>query len=166
MTGQVVVETPGDLASLIVQMHGEGLPDGRLFLAGFTKVGPQTGTVTGTAHMGMVDPPDPGHVTRETTKLVGQLAQWPGTGIAAIAAFGPETVADPYLDMAEGLVAYMAGLPLIDVVRVHDGRYWSYISPAPEYGRDSDGEEFELSNLAIEAATVIAVAVGLGGQDV
>lgn len=162
MTGpdaSVVVECSGDLASLIVQLHKED-PAGRLLLAAFTGAG----TAAGTAHLGMADPPDPAHVVRETTKLIGLLRgpAWAGTAVVAVAAFGPAHVADPYLDMATGLVTYMLGLPLIDVVRVHKGRYWSYTCDAPEYGRDSDGEEYDpLSDRAIEAAVTIARAEGI-----
>jgi hypothetical protein len=159
----VVVECPGDLASLIVQLHKEN-PDCRLFLAGFTA----EDTVTGTAHVGMTDPPDPAHIVRETTRLVGLLRQWDGTAKVALAAFGSPVVADPYLDLAHGLVQHMLWVPspeVIDVVRVHAGRYWSYTDDAPaEYARDSEGEEWEpLSDRAIEAATVIARAE-LGGS--
>jgi hypothetical protein len=154
----VVVECPGDLAALIVQLHKE-TPDGRLFLAGFTAAG---SVVTGTAHLGMTNPTDPAHLVRETTKLIGVLrrAEWGDTAMAALVAFGTTLVADPYLDLASGLVTHMAALPLVDVIRVCDGRYWSYTGDAPaEYARDSEGEEFDpLTDRAIEAATTIARA--------
>ena len=160
MTEPVVVESPGDLATLIVQLHKEN-PAGRILIAGFNG----SGAVTGTAHLGMGDPPVPAHVVRETTRLAGLVRDWRGTAMLAVAAFGPADVADPYLDLAAGLAGRLLHLPLIDVIRVHDGRYWSYTCDAPEYGRDSDGEEYELlSDRAIESAITITRAELGGGS--
>jgi len=149
----VVVESPGDLAVLITQLHKED-PAGQLLVAVFTV----DGVVAGTAGLRMTDPPDPNHLVREVTKLIGLVQSWDGTKVA-VAGFGPASVADPYLDLADGLIRHMAGLPVWGIIRVHDGRVWSYTDPAPEYGRDGEGEEYDpLSDRAIETATVIARA--------
>jgi hypothetical protein len=152
----VVVESPGDLAALIAQLRKKD-PAGRVLLAAFTD-----GKVW-TADLEMTDPPDPAHLVRETTKLIGLLRKWDGVTRVGLAAFGPAHVAGPYLDLAHGLVTHMLWAPppeVIDVVRVDAGRYWSYTNDAPaEYARDSEGEEWEpLSDRAIETAITVARA--------
>ena len=124
-------------AVLAVIPHFLGFaPDNSLVVLG---VGPQ-GRVTVAFRYDLPDPPDPGTAAAIADHAAGVLAQHHlGTMVAV--GYGPGRLVTPLAD-ALRVAAPRAALRLHDVVRVQDGRYWSYLCREPSCC-PPDGVPFE-----------------------
>jgi len=146
-----------ELADAIGQDAALTDPAGNLFIAMFTTC-PEGLNLLGTLRLRLADPPDPAHAVRSVALAVGELRKppWDAAEAAVILGFGPEHVADPVIDLTRRTLTAM-GMPLFDVLRVHDGRCWSWDCPDIDHGRTGPGMPVDpLSDAAIQLAIEIS----------
>ena len=75
------------------------------------------------------DPPDPGAAAQIAVHAAGLLASQQFT-LAVVVGYGPGPLVTPVADAIRGEITG-AGLELRDLLRVHEGRYWSYLCQDP-----------------------------------
>lgn len=140
-----------DLVSVAGQLH-EVDPAGKLFLIPLADA-----TIVGTIGVTMPVPATAAGTIRLALQAAAQLmaAGWEATGVI-VAAYGPAPVADPLLDLLQPMLPALAGLVLYDVLRVDEGRCWSYLCPGEECGRGGPGMPVDpWCDAAIQLATVL-----------
>jgi hypothetical protein len=101
-------------------------PDSSLVLIGLT--GPH-GLVRLVFRYDLPDPPD----RAMTASIAGHAAmvlQREKLAVATIIGYGPGTLVTPVTDVMRHALP-RAGIRLIDVLRVQDSRYWSYLCTEP-----------------------------------
>jgi hypothetical protein len=91
-------------------------------------VTPPAGRVTLTLRYDLPDPPDRQQTRQLTAHLAGMLRRQ--AGAAVLIGYGPGPLVTPVADAAREQLA-RERLALKDVLRVHEGRYWSYLCPDP-----------------------------------
>jgi hypothetical protein len=147
-----------ELAMAVAQLHGAD-PAGNLFLVPF--VPDQVGMkVLGTIPVRLPDWADPGYTVRSVAKACGMLRQdpWQDTAMCAIIAYAPAWQADPSIQLLRDTLAAQ-DMPVLDVLRVHDGRCWSYECPDDDCGPAGPGMPVDpVSDTAIRIATEIGQA--------
>ena len=150
------VSTPDELAAIVAILHGHPA-EGLMTVAGFNTADQLHRDRI--VSMLLADPPEPAYTCRTVPKLLAAARDWDAARVTLIA-WAPAEVADPALDLAEGLAeTLLPGVQVHSVIRIHQGRFWDYACDAPEYGRDSDGEEYEqVSDQTLAALTDIAAA--------
>jgi hypothetical protein len=145
-----------ELADAIGQDSALRDPAGNLFVAAFA-TSPEGLDLLGTIRLGLADPPHPPHAVRSVARAFGELRKppWDVTEVCVIIGYGPAEVADPVIDlMRRTLIA--SGMPLFDVLRVHDGRCWSWECPDEGHGAAGPGMVVDpVSDAAIQLATEI-----------
>ena len=73
----------------------------------------------------MPDPPGAGVSADIAAHAVGVIGSQRLAALVAVG-YGPRSLVDPVAG-ALGAAARMAGIDVLDVLRVEDGRYWSYL---------------------------------------
>jgi hypothetical protein len=151
----VNVDSHGDRAVIIRQIH-DADPAGNLFFALVNSAS----TIIGTIRLGLADPPDKTVTVRAVAKAAWELnePQWDQAASLILAAFGPADIADPYLDLTVKTLAMTSpAITLVDVLRVDQGRCWSWLCPHAGHNQDGPGVPVDLtSDAAIQ--TVIELA--------
>lgn len=162
--GAISVYSHVDLVTAVVQMHGEDPAGGVYFVP---LGGPPDHMVIGTARFDMPDPyGDTAQRAAETitacTGILNVLAdpnpEWDPPAGYALILFGPAHTAEPLAEQAKALLGMTFGaVRPFDVIRVQDGRCWSYTCTAdPDHRPGGPGEVYDpLSDTAIETATRI-----------
>jgi hypothetical protein len=107
---------------------------------------------------GRVDIPDPDEVESLVPYLAEIAARQHPTGVTLIG-YGPLERVVGMLDALGGAVT-AAGIPVLDVLRVHDGRYWSMLCSEPTCC-PPDGVEFDVAATAVAAAATYEGLVAL-----
>jgi hypothetical protein len=92
-------------------------------------IAPSDGRVRVACRYDLPDPPDPAAAADIAAHTVGVLSRQ-HIATAVVAGYGPGSLVTPVAD-AVRRAAGRAGLTLRDVLRVEDGRYWSYICHNP-----------------------------------
>jgi hypothetical protein len=90
---------------------------------------PPRGRVAGALHVDLPGPPDPDSAAAITAHLLGVLAAQRVT-TALVIGYGRGSLITPLADAAR-VAAPRLGVGLKDVLRVQDGRYWSYLCTEP-----------------------------------
>jgi hypothetical protein len=91
--------------------------------------GPPRDRINVTLRYDLPDPPDRVAAGRVTAHALSVLAGQRQT-VAVVAGYGPGALVTPIADVMRGEVP-RAGLDLRDLLRVEDGRYWSYLCREP-----------------------------------
>jgi len=121
----VRVGSTAGLLSVIPRLLGFTL-DTSLVIVGTT---PPSGRVQLVFRYDLPQPPDPGLAADIAGHAVSVLASH-HVATVTVAGYGPGPLVTPVADAIRDAAAYN-GLDLRDVLRVHDGRYWSYLRPDP-----------------------------------
>ena len=114
-------------------------------------VGRPVGRVQVAFRYDLPDPPGTGTAAEIAAHVTGVLARQ-HVSIAVIVGYGPGPLVTPVAD-ATRQAASGAGVELRDVLRVHDGRYWSYLCREPSCC-PADGVPF--GDAAHPAAKILA----------
>jgi Domain of unknown function (DUF4192) len=101
----------------------------------------------------LLDPPDPGYASEIAEHATTVLANQDVT-VAIIAGYGPGSLVTP---IAEQFRRHLmeAGLELREMLRVEDGRYWSYLCHDPGCC-PAEGVPFDVSVTAVAAQMTLA----------
>lgn len=126
------ISSHAQLAAVIATLHDTD-PAGQLFIVPFTDADPPL--AIGTVRYRLPDPADPEATVRLTAHAMAYLKKppWNLMAGAAVAAFGPEHLADPFLETLT-VALLTCGTGIYDVLRIHQGRCWSYLC-------DDDGHD-------------------------
>ncbi|MFG3422241.1 DUF4192 domain-containing protein [Micromonospora sp. NPDC049460] len=100
----------------------------------------------------LADPHDPAR------HLAGVIARQ-GAETATVLGYGPAARVTPAVDAVRAALA-VAGLPVLDALRVTEGRYWSYVCTEPECC-PPEGTRFDAGASEVSAAAVFAGQVAL-----
>ena len=147
----VRIHSAAGLLSVIPHLLGF-TPDNSLVVVGVTA----EGRILGAFRYDLPDPPDAGIAAQIAGHALDVLSR-KELPVAVVAGYGPGRSVTPLAD-AIGAVAPGAGVRLHDVLRVEDGRYWSYLCTNPACC-PSEGVVFD--PVADPAALALTVA-GLG----
>jgi len=106
----------------------------------------------------LLDPPEPGYASEIAAHAAAVLANQDVTA-AIVAGYGPGALVTP---IAEEFRRHLtgAGLQLREMLRVEDGRYWSYLCHEPGCC-PADGMPFDVSVSAVAAQMTLAGSVTL-----
>lgn len=123
--GPVRIDSVAGLLAVIPHLLGF-TPHHSLVLLGLT--GPR-GRVKVAFRFDLPDPPGPGAAAQIAGHIAGVLARQ-GVAAAVAAGYGPGRLVTP---LADALRRHLpaAGVEVRDVLRVQDGRYWSYLCQDP-----------------------------------
>ena len=119
------LSSPAELIAAVPHLLGF-TPQASLVLVA---VGPQEGRVLFTFRYDLPDPPDPTEAATIVEHAIGVLSRQQVT-VAVVIGYGPGPLVTPIAD-AVCQAAPGAGVALHDVLRVHEGRFWSYICRDP-----------------------------------
>ena len=153
------IASPGDLLAVVPYLLGFH-PDHSIVVVGTQ---PPRNRVHIAFRYDLPDPPDARASADIAAHAAGVLSRQQST-IAVVAGYGPGPLVTPVADAIRGTVR-RAGVTLHDVLRVEDGRYWSYICHNPACC-PAEGVPFDPA--AHPAAAVMAAATGqpvLPGRD-
>jgi hypothetical protein len=147
---QIKVASIGDLLAVIPHLLGFH-PDVSLVVVALTgrRPGTSAGRIKVTFRYDLPDPPDPkaaGAITEHAVAVLHSLR----IGMAVIVGYGPGRLVTPLADRFRAALP-TAGITLRDVLRVEDGRYWSYLCGNPGCC-PAEGVAFESSGHPATAA--------------
>jgi hypothetical protein len=145
----LTARTPADLLAAVPYMFGFHPSDSVVLVAFRGKR---------VIFQGRVDIPDPEHVDEVMPHLAEVAARQNPTGVTLIG-YGSEERVWSVLD-AFGAAVTAAGLPVLDVLRVHEGRYWSMLCDDPACC-EPDGVPFDVGTSALAAAATFEGLVAL-----
>jgi uncharacterized protein DUF4192 len=118
--------SPASLLAVVPAMLGF-TPEASLVLIG--AAGPRS-TVELTVRYDLPDPPDPSGTTdalRHAAVVFGRQ----GIQVMAAIGYGPDELVTPLVTAIEDM-SVSTGIYAADILRVEDGRYWSYVCTEPE----------------------------------
>ena len=147
-----------ELVMAVAQLFGSD-PAGIMFLVPFVP-DPAGMKVLGTIPVGLPGWPDTTYIVRSVAKAAGTLRQgrWQDAAMCAVIAYAPAWQADPSIQLLRDTLAAQE-MPVLDVLRVHDGRCWSYECPDDDCGPAGPGMPVDpVSDTAIRIATEIGQA--------
>jgi hypothetical protein len=121
----VRVSTPAGVLATIPRLLGF-TPRDSLVVLGSTR---QNGRIRATLRYDLPDPPDSGLAAQIAGHAIEALARQ-GVSEAIVAGYGPGRLVTPLADVVRDALP-SAGLRLRDVLRVEDGRFWSYLCQDP-----------------------------------
>jgi hypothetical protein len=121
----VRVSTPAGVLATIPHLLGF-TPRDSLVVLGHTR---EAGRVQAVLRYDLPDPPSAGLAAQIAGHAAAALARQPVTGAVAIG-YGPGHLVTPLADAVRDAIP-AAGLRLRDVLRVEDGRFWSYLCQNP-----------------------------------
>lgn len=149
MTTKLTLRSPADLLAAVPYLLGFHPTDSVVLVALRGKR---------VIFQGRVDIPDPEHVDDLVPYLAGIAARQNPTGVTLIGYGPPERVVG-LLDALGGAVTAV-GVPVLDVLRVHEGRYWSLVCTEPSCC-PAEGVEFDVAATAVAAAATYEGLVAL-----
>lgn len=121
----VRVGSPAAVLSVVPHLLGF-VPSKSLIVIG---AGPPRGRIHLTLRFDLPDPPDSG-VARDIARHAVSVLTGQRQALAVAIGYGPGHLVSPFADAIRE-AASGAGLQLQDVLRVEDGRYWSYLCRNP-----------------------------------
>ena len=139
------VGSPAGLLAVVPHLLGF-VPDHSLVIVGAW--GPRQ-RIDITFRFDLPDPPDPGAAAQIAGHAVALLASQRFT-LAVVVGYGPGPLVTPVADAIRGEITG-AGLELRDVLRVHEGRYWSYLCLDPSCC-PAEGVPFDTATHPVSAA--------------
>jgi Domain of unknown function (DUF4192) len=149
----VRISSPGGLIAVVPHLLGF-TPQASLVVIG---VSPQRGRVKLTFRYDLPDTNDPAEATAIAEHAFGMLAQH-RIAIAVVIGYGPGPLVTPLTDAVRE-ASSGTGVSLRDVLRVQDGRYWSYICRDPSCC-PADGVPLDATDdLAVQAMTAAGAQV-------
>lgn len=153
--GVLRIRTAGDLAALIPYLIGFH-PDDSLVLVGF-------GCAAGTLGA-RVDLPPPGSAgrVRDVAAHVADLLVRDDADCAALVGYGPGARVTPALEAARAVFAERR-VRVVDALRVHDGRYWSYVCDDPRCC-PPEGTAYDATASEVAATATLAGCVALASR--
>ncbi|TCB92741.1 DUF4192 domain-containing protein [Micromonospora zingiberis] len=102
----------------------------------------------------------PGDVDHgEAARHIAAVTAQQGADSATVIGYGPAAQVTPALDAVRGALT-VAGLAVLDALRVTDGRWWSYLCTEPECC-PPEGTAYDPRGSAVPAAAVFAGQVAL-----
>jgi Domain of unknown function (DUF4192) len=146
------LSSPAELIAVIPHLLGF-TPQASLVVVG---VGPQDGRVRVTFRYDLPDPPDPTEAAAIVEHAIGVLSRQQVT-LAVVIGYGPGPLVTPLAD-AVRQAAPGAGVALHDVLRVHEGRFWSYICRDPSCC-PAEGVPVDASDPAARALAAAGLSV-------
>ena len=149
----VQVGSPAAVLAVVPHLLGF-VPEASLVVIG---AGPPRDRVQVAIRYDLPDPPDTGFAAEIAAHAVGVLARQ-HLPTAIVAGYGPGPLVTPLVDAIRA-AARGAGLKLREILRVQDGRYWSYLCSDPSCC-PADGVPFDA------AAHPAAAALAATGQPV
>ena len=147
---RVRIASPAALLAVIPHLLGF-TPERSLVVVG---VAPAAGRVEFAFRYDLPDPPDAVMAAEIAAHATGLLSRRHLTR-AVVAGYGPGPLVTPLADALRA-AAPAAGLTLQEVLRVEDGRYWSYLCREPPSCRPPEGVPFD--PVAHPAAQAMAAA--------
>lgn len=149
----VEISSPAGLIAVVPHLLGF-TPQASLVVIG---VSPQRGRVKLTFRYDLPDPPDPAEAEAIAEHALGVLARH-RIAIAVVIGYGPGPLVTPLAD-AVCSASSRTGVSLRDVLRVQEGRYWSYICHDP-FCCPADGVTVDATNHpAVQAMTAAGAEV-------
>jgi len=119
------ISSPAGLLAIIPHLLGF-TPESSLVVLG---AAPPAGRIRFALRYDLPDPPDTGAAAGIAAHAAAVLGRYQLTN-AVVAGYGPGRLVTPAADALRH-VASRAGVELLDVLRVHDGRFWSYLCCEP-----------------------------------
>lgn len=158
MTGPVGLDSHADLAAITPLLAGCD-PAGYLFIVALT----DTDTIVGTVKTRMADPPYRAYTVRAAAKVCWALLdqEWDAIAKAVVIAYGPAQAADPLIELTVRTLVQVEQIPVFDVIRVEDGRCWSYRCECDEHRPGGAGEPVDPDG---PAARQVAAILNEAGQ--
>ena len=153
------VGSPAALLAVVPHLLGF-VPDNSLVIIA---AGAPHGRIQMTFRFDLPDPPDP-DATADITAHTKAILNRPDLTMIVVIGYGPGPLVTPLADAIRQTAAG-TGLEVRDVLRVHDGRYWSYLCSEPSCC-PPEGVPFDAT--AHPAAAAMAAASGhevLAGRD-
>ncbi|HYZ55064.1 MAG TPA: DUF4192 domain-containing protein [Streptosporangiaceae bacterium] len=149
----VRVDSPAAVLAVVPHLLGF-VPHKSLIVIG---AGPPRGRIHVTLRFDLPDPPDPAAAKGIAEHAVSVLTSQ-RQAMAVVIGYGPGQLVTPIADIIRDQ-ALRAGLDLRDVLRVEDGRYWSYIcrepSCCPPEGVPVDAKHPAATAMAVAGAAVL-----------
>jgi hypothetical protein len=145
------ISSPAGLLAVIPHLLGF-TPESSLIVLG---VAPPAGRIRFALRYDLPDPPDGGAAARIAAHAAAVLARYQ-LPAAVAAGYGPGPLVTPAAD-ALRYAASRAGVQLLDLLRVHDGWFWSYLCHEPSCC-PADGMPF---NAAGHPASAVLADAGL-----
>jgi hypothetical protein len=108
-------------------------------------------------------PPDRATTTDDVAAYLADVTGRQGADGALVVGYGPPARVTPVLD-AVGVAVGRAGVRVLDLLRVTDGRYWSYVCDEPGCC-PPEGTPFDASTSQVTTAAVYAGHVALPDRD-
>ena len=120
-----VIDSHEKFAAAISALHDSD-PAGNVFIVAMT--GDDPAVILGTMRYRMPDPPDAARIIHIGGHALATFhcSPWTLAAVAVVVAFGPAHVADPVGETMQAALE-AKGIEVHDVVRVQDGRCWSYL---------------------------------------
>ncbi|MFI7574403.1 DUF4192 domain-containing protein [Micromonospora sp. NPDC049497] len=146
---RLAVRSPADLVAAVPYLLGFHPTDSLVVVAMRGR------RVTFAARLDLPAPADPVTPARHLAVVVARQA----AETATVLGYGPATRVTPGVDAIRAALAD-EGIPVLDALRVTDGRYWSYLCAEPECC-PPDGTPYDVSASAVTAAAVFAGQVAL-----
>ncbi|RKN46282.1 DUF4192 domain-containing protein [Micromonospora endolithica] len=143
------VRSPADLVAAVPYLLGFHPADSVVVVAMRGR------RVTFAARLDLPDPADPVAPTRHLAAVVARQA----AETATVVGYGPAARVTPGVDAVRAALADQ-GIPVLDALRVTDGRYWSYLCAEPDCC-PADGTPYDVSASEVTAAAVFAGQVAL-----
>ncbi|MEW2382495.1 DUF4192 domain-containing protein [Micromonospora sp. NPDC047707] len=157
------VRSPGDLIAAVPYLLGFHPADSVVVVAMHGK------RVTFAARSDLPDPREPVEAAErmaEPARPVDEAARHLAAVVArqvadraTVLGYGPASRVTPAVDAVRAALAD-AGIPVLDALRVTDGRYWSYLCDEPECC-PPDGTPYDTGSSKVTAAAVFAGQVAL-----
>jgi hypothetical protein len=145
------ISSPAGLLAVVPHLLGF-TPENSLVVLG---VAPLSGRVRFALRYDLPDPPDAAESAGIAAHAASILARYQ-LATAVVAGYGPGPLVTPAADSIRG-TASRAGVELLDVLRVQDGRFWSYLCSEPACC-PADGVPFDA---AAHPASVVLADAGL-----
>jgi len=152
------VGSPAALLAVVPHLLGF-VPDNSLVIIG---AGPPRGRIHMTVRYDLPDPPDQ-EATAGIAAHAAAILNRPELTIAVVIGYGPGPLVTPLADAIRETVAG-TGLMLRDVLRVDEGRYWSYLCREPSCC-PPEGVPFNASTHPAAAAMAASGHEVLGDRD-
>lgn len=149
MTTKLTLRSPADLLAAVPYLLGFHPTDSVVVVALRGKR---------VIFQGRVDVPDPDEVEGLVPYLAEIAARQRPTGVTLIG-YGPLERVAGMLDAMSGALADV-GVPVLDVLRVHEGRYWCMVCDDP-FCCPPEGIEFDVAATAVAAAATYEGLVAL-----
>ena len=119
------ISSPAGLLAVVPHLLGF-TPESSLVVLG---VAPPAGRVRFALRYDLPDPPDAAAAAGIAAHAAGILDRYQLT-TAVVAGYGPGQLVSPVADAIRDM-ASRGGVELLDVLRVQDGRFWSYLCSEP-----------------------------------